>query len=91
MGFNLGHIVKSAGHSVGNLFKSTGKTIKDATSDVYSDTKHAISGVYGDVKSVTSYAGKHIITDVDKISSALSSPLLYVAIGAVIFIYLSRK
>ena len=91
MGFKLGKVFKNAGHSVGNLFKSGGKTITGAISDVYNDTKHATGGVYKDIKGATKYAGKHLINDVDNISSALSSPLLYIGVGVVVIMFLSRR
>ena len=72
-----------------NPFKSfshAGKKIGNAIGDVYTDGKHAVSGVYNDTKSAVSYGGKHIIKDVDNVSSTLSNPFVIVGVGAVILV-----
>lgn len=75
---DIGKGIKSGGKSVGHLLSNSGKKVEGAISDVYHDGRSAVS-----------YAGKHVINDVDNISSALSSPLfLYgvLALGALFLI-----
>ena len=53
--------------------------------------KHSVGGVYKDVKSGVKYTGKHLIKDVDKVSSTLSNPMIYIAIGVVGIIFLTTQ
>ena len=84
---SIGKFFKSVGHSVSKGSKSIGH--------VFKDTGHAIgksvSTVYKDGKSAVSFTGKHLIGDVDKLSSTLSSPILYIGIAAVGLLLLTRK
>ena len=56
-------------------------------STVYKDGRSATSTIYKDGRSAVSFTGKHLINDVDTLSSTLSNPLLIlgvVIVGAVI-------
>ena len=77
---HAGHSVSKGSKSIGNVFKHTGHDIKKGVSSVYKDGKSAVS-----------YTGKHLIGDVDNLSSALSSPLLYIAIGGVALVILMKS
>ena len=98
MGFKLGKTMKSIGHSVSkashsitHLVTEPANKIEGAVSDVYKDAKSAGTGVYKDVKGAVGYTGKHLINDVDDISSALSNPMIYIAIGVVVVVVLMNK
>ena len=84
---SVGKFFKHAGHSVSKSSKSVGNVFKHTGHDI----KKGVSSVYNDGKSAVSYTGKHLIGDVDNISSALSSPLLYIAIGGVALVILMRS
>ena len=71
---------KSIGHSISHAFKDTGKFVEKNVGNVYHDVKGAVG-----------YTGKHLIGDVDKISSTLSNPLIYIGLGAVVLIILLKK
>ena len=91
---DTGHSVSKAGKSISHAFKNTGHTIGKTVGTVYKDGKGAVSGVYKDGKSAVSYSGKHLINDVDNISSALSSPMTMIVIGVVgvgVILLLTRK
>ena len=84
--------------SIGKFFKKVGHTVSKGSKSighVFKDTGHAlgktVSTVYKDGKSAVSYTGKHLVGDVDKISSTLSSPILYIGVAAVGLLILSRK
>lgn len=84
--------------SVGKFFKSVGHTISKGSksvSHVFKDAGHtvskSVSTVYNDGKSAISYTGKHVIGDVDKLSSALSSPMIWIAVGGVALVLLLKK
>ena len=65
---------------------SIGTVYKDSRSVVHSVSKGA-STVYKDARSATAYTGKHLINDVDNLSSSLSNPILIlgvVVVGAVL-------
>lgn len=72
---DIGHEVSKGSKSIGNVFKGGANKIENAVSDVYNDTKTAIG-----------YTGKHLINDVDNISSTLSNPMLYIIGGIVVVV-----
>ena len=84
---SIGKFFKKVGHSVSKGSKSIGHVFKD----VGHAAGKTVSTVYKDGKSAVSYTGKHLIGDVDNISSTLSSPILYIGIAAVGLLILSRK
>ena len=66
-------------------------------STVYNDgksiTKTVSKGagtVYKDVRSAASYTGKHLINDVDNISSTLSNPILIIGVVIVGAVLISK-
>ena len=77
---SVGHTVSKGSKSIGHVFKDAGHTIGKSVSTVYKDGKSAIS-----------YGGKHLIGDVDNLSSSLSSPILYIGLAAVGLLLLTRK
>ena len=76
----VSHSFDKGSKSIGHVFTNTGKKIEGAVSDVYHDTTSAAS-----------YAGKHIIKDVDTLSSAISSPMLWLVVGGVVIVVLMRR
>ena len=84
---DVGNTVKSGTSSVTHLLTEPEHKIESAVSTVYKDGRSAVGTVYKDGRSATAYAGKHIINDVDSLTSTLSNPLLIlgvVVVGAVI-------
>ena len=83
MGFNVGKAFSNAGKSVKKGFNNTGNFVEKNVGHVYSDVSGAVS-----------YTGKHVIGDVDNmsnaVSSALSSPLTYIAIAVVGVVILTK-
>lgn len=69
---DIGHTISKGSKSIGHVFTSSGKTIKGA-----------VSGVYHDAKSAVSYTGKHLIHDVDTVSSGVANSTMYIAAGAI--------
>lgn len=72
-----------------NFFKSVGKSIKHGSKSVghlLKNSEHKVEGavgtVYKDAKSAVAYGGKHLINDVDTISSSFSNSIII--IGAVV-------
>lgn len=88
---SVGKFFKSVGHSVSQGSKSITHVVSHTASNAANTVKKSVSTVYNDAKSATSYAGKHLIGDVDSISSMLSSPILYIAIGGIVLIYLMKN
>ena len=74
------HGIESGSKSIGHVFSSAGNTIKGSVSDVYHDTRSAVS-----------YTGKHLIDDVDSLTSMISNPLLWVVVGGVVLVVLTRR
>ena len=74
------HKHHKSSHSIGHLFKSGGNLVKNSVGDVYKDVKGAVK-----------YTGKHLIKDVDKVSSTLSNPMLYIGIAVVGIIFLTTQ
>lgn len=77
---DAGNTIKQGSKSVGHVFSEGGKKIEGAVSDVYHDGRSAVS-----------YTGKHLINDVDQISSALSSPMVWVVGGVLIILVLNQN
>ena len=77
------------------LFKSIGKafshnkTLKFLSDPVKPFEKIASQG-YKDVKGVVSYGGKHIINDVDNISSSFAGTMPLIIGGVVVVLVMSR-
>ena len=84
---SIGKFFKKVGHSVSKGSKSIGHVFKDAGHTV----GKTVSSVYKDGKSAVSFTGKHLVGDVDKISSTLSSPILYIGLAGVGLLLLTRK
>lgn len=80
MTFKFGKFMKRGGHSIGHVFKSVDHKVEGSIHDVYTDYKGAVS-----------FAGKHLIKDVDNVSSALSSPFIWIAVGGVVLVVLMNK
>ena len=77
---NAGKEIKSGSKSIGHVFEDAGHDIKKGWSQVYKDGKGAVS-----------YSGKHLINDVDNISSALSSPILWIVAGGAIILIVANR
>lgn len=88
---DAGHSVSQSSKSIGHVFTSAGKKVEDSVSDVYHDGKSAVGSVYKDGRSAVAYSGKHLINDVDTVANALSSPLLWIVVGGVAIVILSRR
>ena len=88
---SVGKSIKKGSHSISNTFKSGGKKLEGAVSDVYHDVSGGVSNVYSDVKSAGSYVGKHVINDVDTLTDALSSPLLWIVVGGVVILIVVNR
>jgi hypothetical protein len=95
---NFGHILKDAGktvkngsNSISHVFTDGEKKAEKAVGQIYKDGKKGVSQIYRDGRSATAYTGKHIIGDVDNLTNALSSPVLWIAIGGVAIVVLTRR
>ena len=95
---SVGKFFKNAGHSISKGSKSITHAVSNTGHDVSHGVKSAghniskgVSSVYKDGKSAVSYTGKHLIGDVDNLSSALSSPILWIAVGGVALVILLKK
>ena len=95
---NFGKMLKSAGHtikkgsnSIGHVFEASEKKAEKVVSQVYKDSKGAVGQVYKDGRSAASYTGKHVVQDVDNLTNALSSPILWLVAGGVVLVVLTRK
>ena len=75
-----GKEIKKSSHSSKNTFKSAGKKFEGAVHQVYHDGKKAVGTV-----------GKHALKDVDNISSTLSNPLIWIAVGGVAIVFLINR
>lgn len=92
MGFSLNHLFSKKHHSQGShsithLFKDIGHT----TSKGIKTIGKGATTIYKDTRSAVAYTGKHLINDVDKVSSALSSPMLLIGVGAVVVILMMNR
>ena len=77
---NIGHSISKGSKSIGHVFSKGEHKIEGAVSDVYHDAKGAVK-----------YTGKHLINDVDTVSNTLSSPLLWIAGGALVLFVMSQR
>ena len=84
---SVGKFFKKAGHSISKGSKSVSHVFKDAGHTV----SKSVSTVYKDGKSAVSYTGKHLIGDVDSLTSTISSPILWVGIAGLGILFISRK
>ena len=75
-----GHSVSKGSKSIGHVFSTAGKKYEGAISDVYYDGKTAVG-----------YTGKHLINDVDTVTNAISSPMLWLVVGAVAIAFLTSR
>lgn len=87
---SIGHAVKSGTSSVGHLLKGGEQKIEKVVGTVYKDSKHAVGSVYKDGKSAVGYTGKHLVNDVDNISSTFSNPLIIIGAGVVAAVVISK-
>ena len=69
---DIGHSISKGSKSIAHVFSKGGKKIEGAVSDVYHDAKSAVS-----------YGGKHLIGDVDTLSSGIANSTMYIAAGAI--------
>ena len=90
-GNDVGHSVKSGTSSVTHLLTEPEHKIESAVGTAYKDGRSAVSTAYKDGRSAAAYTGKHLINDVDSISSMLSSPLLIIGVVAVGLIIITKK
>lgn len=88
---NVGKTINHGAKSVGHVFTNTGNNISKGVGEVYHDITGGVSDVYGDVKGVVGYAGKHAINDMDNITNALSSPVLWIVVGGVVLVVLLNQ
>ena len=77
---DAGHTISKGSKSIGHVFESGAKKVEGAVSDVYKDGKSAVS-----------YTGKHLINDVDNVSNALSNPMMWIVIGGVLIVVMTRR
>ena len=87
MGFNVGKFVSHSASSIGNTITQPYNDVKSVVTDV----GKAGSQVYKDGRSAVAYTGKHIISDVDNLSSALTSPMLWIVVGGVVVVVLMNR
>ena len=87
MGFNVGKFISHSASSIGHTISTPYNDVKSVVSDV----RKAGSQVYKDSRSAVKYTGKHLINDVDNISSALSNPMIYIVGGVVIVVLLMNR
>ena len=87
MGFNVGKFVSHSASSIGHTLSTPYNDVKKVVSDVGKGG----SQIYKDSRSALSYTGKHLINDVDNISSALSNPMIYIVGGVVIVVLLMNR
>ena len=87
MGFDVGKFVSHSASSIGHTIATPYNDVKSVVSDVVK----AGSQVYKDGRSAVSFTGKHLINDVDNISSVLSNPMIYIVGGVVIVVLLMNR
>ena len=88
---DVGHSIESGSKSIAHVFTGAGNTVKSSVSDVYHDSRSAVSSVYHDTKTAAAYTGKHLINDVDSLTNMISNPLLWVVVGGVVLVVLTRR
>ena len=87
MGFDVGKFVSHSASSIGHTISQPYNDVKSVVNDV----GKAGSQVYKDSRTAVSYAGKHLISDVDNLSSMLSSPMLWIVVGGVVVVVLLNR
>ena len=87
---DIGHAIKSGTKSVGHLLSDGEKKIEKSVGTVYKDGKSVVSSVYKDGRSAVGYTGKHLVNDVDNLSSTLSSPILLIGVAIVGAVVVSK-
>ena len=87
MTINVGKMISHSASSVGKTITQPYRDVKSVVEDV----GKAGSQVYKDGRSAVAYTGKHLIDDVDNLSSMLSNPILYVVGGVVIVAILLNR
>ena len=87
MGFDVGKFISHSASDVGQTIATPYNDVKKVVSDV----GKGASQVYKDGRSAVSYTGKHLISDVDNLSSALSNPMLIIVGGALIVVLLMNR
>ena len=87
MTINVGKMISHSASSVGKTITQPYRDVKSVVEDV----GKAGSQVYKDGRSAVSYTGKHLINDVDNLSSALTSPMLWIVVGGVVVILLVNR
>ena len=88
---NVGHKVSKGSKSISHVVSNTGHDISHGVKTAGHNISKGVSTVYKDGKSAVSFAGKHLIGDIDNLSSALSNPILLIAVGGVVILLLVRK
>ena len=88
---NVGHSVSKGSKSIKHVVSHTEHNISHSMKTAGHNISKGVSTIYKDGKSAVSFAGKHLINDVDNLSSALSSPIIWIAVGGVILVILLKK
>ena len=91
MGFldKIGHSL-SKNHTLSFLADPI-KPLEKLVSTAHKDVKGVVKTAHKDVASAVSYGGKHIISDVDNISSSFANTLPFLIGGAVIVVVLMNN
>ena len=87
MGFDVGKFVSHSASSIGHTISQPYNDVKSVVSDV----GKAGSQVYKDGRSAVAFTGKHLVQDVDNLSSALTSPMLWIVVGGVVVVLLLNR
>ena len=87
MGFDVGKFVSHSANSIGHTIAQPYNDVKSVVSDV----GKAGSQVYKDGRSAVSYTGKHAIKDVDTLTNAISSPMMWIVVGGVVILVLANR
>ena len=92
MGFNLGKIFKHSTKSISHAFKDAGHSISKAVGDVEHTIGNTATTIYKDSRSAIKYTGKHLIKDVDNVSSSFANaiPMLMIGAGAIVVIMVMK-
>lgn len=81
---DIGKGIKHGTKSVGHLLEGGEKKIEGAVNSIYKDGKSAVSTVYNDTTGAIGYGGKHLINDVDGLSSSFSNSFVIIGVGVAI-------
>ena len=87
MTINVGKMISHSASSVAHTVTQPYRDVRSMVSDVGS----AGATVYKDGRSAVAYTGKHLISDVDNLSSALTSPILWIVVGGVVVVLLLNR